>query len=383
MKRFGKTIFSFMMAVLIGSTTVGAAVYADGSVTLYTPYTSLSAPPGETISYSIEVINNGGGIQNVDLSVSNMPEQWEYDLTASGRPVQRVAVKPNEPQTVNLDVKVPLEVKKGGYRFSVTANGTSSLPLTINVSEQGTYKTELTTEQPNMEGHADSTFNFSTTLRNRTAEKQLYALRADVPRGWDVQYTVDGKNVTSVNVDANSSKDISIAVQPPNEIKAGTYKIPIQAAANSTSASTELEVVITGTYNLELSTPNGNLSTEVTAGDEKKIDLTVKNTGTAPLRDIELSATTPANWEVTFDTKNINVLEPGKSANVQATIKADKKAIAGDYVVSMKAQTPEKSAEAQFRVAVKTSVLWGWIGILIILGVIGGVYYLFRTYGRR
>jgi uncharacterized membrane protein len=68
---------------------------------------------------------------------------------------------------------------------------------------------------------------------------------------------------------------------------------------------------------------------------------------------------------------------------VTATIKADKNAIAGDYVVSMTAKTAEKSSDATLRMTVKTSVLWGWIGILIIIAVIGGVYYLFRKYGRR
>jgi len=28
-------------------------------------------------------------------------------------------------------------------------------------------------------------------------------------------------------------------------------------------------------------------------------------------------------------------------------------------------------------------VVWGWIGVLIILAVIAGVYWLFQKYGRR
>ena len=31
------------------------------SVALYTPYTKISVPPGESIGYSVDVINNGGG----------------------------------------------------------------------------------------------------------------------------------------------------------------------------------------------------------------------------------------------------------------------------------------------------------------------------------
>jgi len=132
-----------------------------------------------------------------------------------------------------------------------------------------------------------------------------------------------------------------------------------------------------------LTTPTGNLNTDITAGSSKKLTLVVKNTGTSPLKNIELSGTGPTDWEVTFEPKKIETLEPNASTEVVATVKASKKAIAGDYIVNMSARTSEKTADAVFRMTVETSVLWGWIGVLIILAVIGGVYYLFRTYGRR
>jgi uncharacterized membrane protein len=33
--------------------------------------------------------------------------------------------------------------------------------------------------------------------------------------------------------------------------------------------------------------------------------------------------------------------------------------------------------------SVRTPMLWGWIGIFIIIAAIGIVWYLFRKYGRR
>ena len=64
--------------------------------------------------------------------------------------------------------------------------GNAKLPLDIVVAQQGTYQTEFTTDQPNMEGNSKSTFTFSTTLKNQTADQQLYALMANAPRGWNV-----------------------------------------------------------------------------------------------------------------------------------------------------------------------------------------------------
>ncbi len=166
-------------------------------------------------------------------------------------------------------------------------------------------------------------------------------------------------------------------------IEAGTYKIPVRAKTNATSIDLELEVVITGSYAIELTTPTGLLSTSITAGDQKRIELIAKNTGSAELKDIQLSASTPINWEVTFDPAKIEKIEARKTAQAFAVIKAPRKAIAGDYVTNIEARTPEASSKASFRISVKTSMLWGWVGVLIIIIALGSVYYLFRKYGRR
>ena len=379
------SIMILMLAIVsvVSSAALPQRAQAAGEIELYTAYTDLTAPPGESITYSVEVINRSETTQLASLGFQTNGHDWEYELSAGGRAVRQIAVKPGESQTVNLQLNVPLEVDKGEYRFAVTAGGMDTLPLTVAVSEQGTFATEFTTEQANMEGHADSSFVFSTTLRNRTAEEQTYALSAAVEPGWDVRFSVSGNSVTSVTVDPNASQTISVQAMPPDSVKAGTYSIPVLAANNATQAETKLEVVVTGSYGIALTTPDERLNAEVKAGSDRTMELVVKNTGTAELEDINLSAQTPANWEVTFEPKTIRSLAPGATANVQAVIQADGKALAGDYVVNMTARTSQKTADAAIRVAVQSSVLWGWIGILIILAVAAGVYYLFRKYGRR
>ncbi|PYI55020.1 NEW3 domain-containing protein [Paenibacillus flagellatus] len=371
-----------LLCLLIGLTAAPTAS-AAGGLSLYTPYVSMSVQPGETINYGIDVINDSDAIQTADLSVQSAPDGWEYELTAGGRKIQRLSVKSKESQKVDLRIVVPLKVEKGAYSFRVDAAGAASLPLVVNVTEQGTYRTELETKQPNMEGNTDSTFTYSTTLKNRTASKQLYALKAEAPEGWNVQFTVDSKNVTSVNVEPNAQQDISVTVRPPTQIKADTYKIAVTASGSETSAKTELEAVVKGTFDMELSTSDGNLQADVTAGGSRNVTLKVTNKGSSALNDVTLSASAPVNWKVDFNPPKIPVLEPGQSADVQATIKADKKAIAGDYVVRLTSSSPSKSADAQLRMTVETSVLWGWIGVLIIAAVVAGVYSLFRRYGRR
>ena len=251
------------------------------------------------------------------------------------------------------------------------------------VAQKGTYQTEFTTDQPNMQGNSKSTFTFNATLKNQTADQQLYALMANAPRGWSVVFKPNYKQATSAQVETNSSQNVSIEIVPPANVEAGNYKIPVRAATGTTSADLELEVVVTGSYEMELSTPRGLLSTEITAGDVKRIELVVRNTGSSLLKDIQLSANKPVDWEVSFEPSKIDMLKAGETANVVATMKASKKALPGDYVATMTAKTPEVNTDAQFRIAVKTPMIWGWVGVLIIIVAIGAVCYLFRKYGRR
>jgi uncharacterized membrane protein len=357
--------------------------FANGGVKLYTPYTKISVQPGASIDYAIDVINKSTEMKNVDISISGIPGNWTYDLKSGGWNIGQVSILPDEKKTINLKVNVPLKVNKGSYRFRVIAGESDILPLTVVVSEQGTYKTEFTTQQANMEGAANSTFTFQATLRNSTGDEQLYALMADVPRGWNINFKANYKQVTSVTIAANSSTEVTIEVDPPDVLESGKYQIPVRATTSSTSANLNLEVVITGSYKMELTTPLGLLSTEITAGDQKRVELLVRNTGSAELKDVKLEFSAPANWDVIFDPKSITSLKAGDAAKVFATIKADKKAIAGDYVTNLDAKTPEVTARTAFRVSVKTPMLWGWVGIFIIIAALGSVYYLFRKYGRR
>ena len=226
--------------------------------------------------------------------------------------------------------------------------------------------------------------------------------KISVTPGASIDYSIDLIN----NTDGVTNANLSVSGLPgswKHEIKSGgwtlsqlsvlskekkTFNLKVDylqglAATGTSSADVELEVVVTGSYKMELSTPRGLLSTEIKSVDVKRIELVVRNTGSSLLKDIQLSANKPVDWEVSFEPSKIDMLKAGETANVVAIMKASKKALPGDYVATMTAKTPEVNTDAQFRIAVKTPMIWGWVGVLIIIVAIGAVCYLFRKYGRR
>ncbi len=361
------------------------------NIILYTPYTSRSVIPGKDLTYNIEVINKTSDIQNVHFYMRGIPSNWNPTISANSSTIEQVAIRPKSlganTENIDLDLDIPLKIKKGHYNFKLIGKTSSGLeyvlPLQVNITKEGIFKTEMQVNQANMEGYASSDFDYTMTLLNRTGQKQNYALIANTPPGWEVRFRANGDYVTSVSLASNKSKSIYIKVTPPPNVKAGKFKIPIRAASGTTSDQVTLVAVIQGKYKLELTTPSGRLSTDVTAGGKKTVKLLLKNTGSLPFKNIKLSAASPDDWNVNFDNPQIGELNPGASTYVNATINASNKAIAGDYQLQIHAESANANSKLNFRVTVSQTYTWGFIGILIIVAVVGGIFYLFKEYGRR
>lgn len=261
----------------------------------------------------------------------------------------------------------------------------STIGLLFSQSSHAQQKpSSFTAQLINIENAVNSTFSYNTTLYNGSKQSHVYNLYAQAPDGWAVSFTVYGSQVTSFRLDSLKSQTLTVQINPSSFAKPQKYEIPITAVSdNNDTLHLALEAVVKGAYDLQLSTPTGRLSDEITEGSDKQIQLVVTNPGTITLKDIAMSAQTPSNWTATFDSSKIASLEPGKSITVTATLKVPDKTIAGDYVTTFTASNSNKKADAAFRMTVRTSALSGWLGILVILIAIGIIYYLIRKYGRR
>jgi uncharacterized membrane protein len=86
---------------------------------------------------------------------------------------------------------------------------------------------------------------------------------------------------------------------------------------------------------------------------------------------------------VAFEPKVLERVAPNESKEVQALVTPAPKAIAGDYVTTMRASARGETASSTFRITVTTSTLWGVAGAGIIgialLIMVGAV----ARFGRR
>lgn len=271
------------------------------------------------------------------------------------------------------------ERQKFLFRLIVFLFISSSIPV---LQAQSNSSSSLTARLLNVEAPTNETFRYNGVLINGNSLHN-YSLSANLPAGWQITYRVEGIAVTSLQMDANTSKDISFEITCPISTKPGTYKIPVTAIASSDTLKLDLEAVVKGSYAVELTTASGRLSDEIVAGSSKEILMVVKNTGTLPLNNLELSSQLPSKWETSFAPSTIEQLQPGQQADIKVTLKVPEKTIAGDYVTKMTVRSTANSSEAAIRIMVKTSLLSGWIGLVIILASVGLIFLLIRKYGRR
>jgi uncharacterized membrane protein len=363
------------------------AVAADGGLEVTTPYPAVAVAPGTKVSFDLKVSSTRTA--NVALELSGVPTGWTASVLGGGFVVDGVAVTPNADAEVRLDVDVPADAAAGTSTLRLTARGGGAqdvLPIAIRVNAEAAGDITLTTSTPTLTGPSDSSFTFDLQFKNDTAQDVTVSVAASGPPDWEVAATLTGENqAASTVVEAGASQAITVEATAPSDSPAGTVPIKVEAHAGDRTVSADLGIEVTGSYTMTLSTPNDLLSANGGAGSPTTQAFEITNTGTGPLTEVKLTATPPTNWTVTTDPETLPQIPPGDTATITATITPSSEAVAGDYVVSFDASAAESGAKgiAQIRFTVETSPLWALVGLGLIVLILAGLFYVFRTYGRR
>lgn len=385
--RRARAIAALITSSLILAMFVPVVTAADG-LEVTTPFTAVSVAPGNKVSFDLEVTSTTD--RNVDLSLGGVPSGWTASIFGGGFVVEGVAVTKSAPAKVRLDVTVPADASTTTATIRVSANGGGAqdvLPLAIRVNSEAAGQLTLTTNTPELTGASDKSFKFDLQFKNDTAQDVTVSATATGPEGWTVDTSLTGAaDAASTVVKAGSSQSISVTAKAPEGAPADKYPIKVTATAGDRSVDADLSIAVTGSYSMTLTTPDTRLSASGSAGSAKTMAFVVENTGTAPLTAVKLTGTPPSGWKVTLDPADgVATIAPTKTATINATITPSADAVAGDYVVTFKAASTEDTtgADAQIRFTVETSPIWAIVGIVLILLILGGLYYVFRTYGRR
>ena len=389
------------LLVVAGPVVVGAADEQakrdnrpDRGIGVYTEYSGVVVPIGESVRMDLTVENKGKQDEVVSLKLATVPKGWKASLKGGSFTVTGVAIPDGKTRNLAFTAEPDKGLAAGTYEFlieAVTLDGKLKATHAIAVttrdrSRMGAEEIQITTSYPVLRGQTDATFEFSLDVANKSEADRTVNLAAQAPEKWEVNFKpgYEQKQISSLRIRGSGNQTVAVSVTPPKDAAAGEYPVLVRITSGESKAEAKLMVVLTGIYKLDAATPSGILSVEAVTGKPTTVSLLVKNTGSAVNRNVNLSSFKPENWKVEFKPEKLEALEAGQLKQIEATITPAATALVGDYSVGLMVDGEKSSSKTvEMRVTVKAPTAWGWIGVGLIALVIGGMGGLFAWLGRR
>lgn len=261
-----------------------------------------------------------------------------------------------------------------------------SVPLN---QEQFEDSLKLSSKFPVLQAKSGEAFEFDVEFIALVSEDRTFDLTVDTPQNWVsiMQPRYDDTQISAIRIRefqaAPETIKVIVAPVPWDLPDPGEYSIILTAISGDLKESIVLKAVVTARYGMDVYTEIGRLNTKATSGEDNHLAIKVRNSGSADLDKITLSSSKPEGWLITFNPENVENLAPGLAQDVDVVIKPADKAIAGDYMITLRANSKEINDSISIRVTVVTPTIWGWLGIVIVLAVIAGLVVMFRQLGRR
>ncbi|MCS6908660.1 MAG: NEW3 domain-containing protein [Anaerolineales bacterium] len=388
--------FTLVVLILVAFLALPLAhpVYAqEGSpnptprpLTLFTEYPSQVVGIGETITIPM-TLRGGTKPQIVQLEATKVPEGWTVTFRGGGKIVKSVFVEPDTDADFDLRLEQPKDVQPGEYTFTVRAKGQgeqAELTLQITIQEKTPPSISLDCDLPTLRGSPTQTFRYDVSLRNEGSDELSVNLSAEVDPRFQVKFRLTGQEIINLPLPSKETKRLSVEVQPIANVPAGSYPIKIVAEGAEARAELGLVAEVTGQPEISITAPDGRLSGQAYAGRDSSLKIILRNNGSAPALNVQLSSSEPSGWTVSFDPKTVEQIPAGEQVEVTANIRPSEKAVAGDYIVNITARPSEGASKtAEFRITVLTSTLWGVVGIVLIAVAVGVVGMAVMRFGRR
>lgn len=407
MRKIGRVTGSLALLLLLTLSVASVAVAQQATdVEVDSPVRGLEIDPTRNqVDLDVVLYNRAPERREVQFVLEDVPQGWNiavwsrfFDYRITNMVLEPTAADPERIQQARIRIVPPEQRPQGDYSFTLrvlSPDGAieyDSITYNIRMREAGAAdvgSVSMRTDNPALQGAPGTTIGFEVTVRNDTGEETSFNLSAQPPSGWQVTFREpfgEQRVIGAVSVASGSTQRVRVDVRPPQGTPLGEYTIPVSAASDRGQASIELRADIVGRGELRLGAMQGQpLNASVTAGREGTTTLLLTNPGTDGLSDIALRADAPPNWVVDFGHPNDTIasLPANNQIEVPVTITAPSDAISGDYILTVRATHPQANAAADVRVTVAQSTVWGWLGIVLVVLVVGGMIGLFLRLGRR
>jgi uncharacterized membrane protein len=297
--------------------------------------------PGSSVTFKINVTNNGNGNDTIDLSVSGVPtgQGWVFNFNPTS-----VTLTPGATKTVDLQFSIGSHAAYGDNQVTVrgTSHGTVKVgTTTVVVSVSQFYNLALVPDgaaTKRADPGGTVTFNFSVTNTGNGPDDITFSL-VGLPTGWVSYFS----KATVYNLPANGTQSTMLTIELPSTARADTYKFDVKATSvgNSTVSRTvkDVTVIINQLYSVDISSDVAYIKAAPVAG--AGLNITIGNPGSGT-DNITVTVTGMyATW-VSFNRSTVR-LGAGATGDVRATVVPPASTAVGSLSLTFRATSKGKT----------------------------------------
>ena len=358
---------------------------------IFCQFPGKSAAPGESARFQVRVKNPFGVELRFRVAVDSVPPGWmAFVRSADGEAVTEVTLDGNEFADLIVEVHVPLEEADGNYDVVFEASSSAAsenLTLSVVVEKIAAgIGVDLQAVPPYLDAYAGSRAKFRLKLTNGGGYDQLFGLKIKgLPqdlRGWFEGS--DGAEITRIYVEADKSEEFNVVVTIPRGTALTALNFTVSTASPSVTKSVGLTLNVLGLYKIKVT--NENFYMSVTVGGEASYKLTVKNTGTEAVINLDVTTTgsIPSGFTVNIKPTVHSSLKPDEETTFTITARTQSDVNAGNYYVDFEVQSDQTEAITfSLQIGVEQQMSWIYIGGALFLVAIVVLFIVYRKFGRR
>lgn len=391
---FGVLFVAFCLLPLVTFSQESKKDLPERQILIAPEFFGVELNKDEPISLDVSLINRGKKDEFINLEIVELPPGWKAYFKTFTFGVTGVFLKGDSSKNITLKVEPDKQVKPGEYSLRLKATtkdkvhtSLADVSLKIKSKEEGkeTEGVRINSSYPVLRGPSDARFEFNIDVENKVDREVVYALSYEAPENWEVNFKpgYEEKYISSIRLKEDQQRNVAVEVRPTPLTPPGEYPVKVKVESQYAKGSITLTVNITGVHKMEVGTTNELLSLTAMRGSKTSMSFYIKNTGTAPLTNIQFISIKPEAWKVEFQPEKIELLNPNEIKQAEVLITPSESAIVGDYSVGINVDAGKVNKNLELRVTVKAKPVWGWVGLLIIVAVVLGLVFVFYRFGRR
>jgi len=351
----------------------------EGTIWVYVQVTKTHEGEVGTLEATV-VDKEGNVVKGADVGLYDGSTRIEGMLTTAEGKVSIGA--PMGTYTVN--------VVKPGYRSWKKEGVEVRIGRTTNLGivplEKENFFAEIRVKSPSRMAAIGTNPQYEMTLKNAGRNDDTYALSVEgLPEQWYARFKESRdatEEVSEIYIPAGEEKPLYLDLIPPYSVDVGEYNFTAVIDSSARQYEENLTLRLRGSYTMR--TYVKSYRHEINRGDTLTFDMTVSNAGVGgALTRIGINMSAPEGWRANVDPASVASLEPGERATVRVTVVPPADIVAGEYKVVALVKSDQAEGEDEFRVVVKEQSYVAILGLLVMVGVAAGLWYMFRRYGRR